>query len=100
MNFYNEFSRKSGIGIKHLQETKSLLEAGNTIPFLSRYRKEATGGMDEVLLEEFRDSIENENKFNERKESILKSLKENDFLTSDLQNELDACLTLTELEDV
>lgn len=100
MNFYNEFSRKSGIGIKYLRETKSLLEAGNTIPFLSRYRKEATGGMDEVLLEEFRDSIENENKFNERKEAILKSLKENDFLTPDLQNELDACSTLTELEDV
>lgn len=100
MNFYNSFQTKTGIAIKFLEATKGLFDAGNTIPFIARYRKEVTGGMDELLLEEFRDKMLSEKKFLERKEAIRQSLEQLGVLTDLLRAELDSCNTLSELEDI
>ncbi|MEX1188083.1 MAG: Tex family protein [Bacteroidia bacterium] len=99
MNFYNAFQTRTGIETHFLKATRDLLETGSTIPFLARYRKERTGGMDEIMLEDFRDSLALELKFEERKSAIIKSLEELGVFDSKLKSEVELCLTLVELED-
>jgi len=80
--------------------TIQLFETGATIPFVARYRKEATGGLDEVVLAEIRDRKEKLEEIDKRRESILKSLTELDLLTPELEKQLNSAATLAELEDI
>ncbi|MBU2455983.1 MAG: RNA-binding transcriptional accessory protein, partial [Proteobacteria bacterium] len=76
-----------------------LLDQGATIPFIARYRKEMTGSLDEVLIAGIRDRIEQLNALNDRKQAILKSLKERDLLTQTLLSQIQNAASMTELED-
>ena len=77
-----------------------LLEEGATVPFISRYRKEATGSLDEVRIIEIRDRLEQLRKLDERRSSILGSLLERDLLTEGIRGKLQSAGTLAELEDI
>lgn len=83
-----------------IQSTIVLLDDGATIPFISRYRKEKTGGLDEVQIGEIRDWQKKWNDLQDRKVSVLKSLEEQNLLTSELRAKVDTCFSLTELEDL
>jgi len=76
-----------------------LLDQGATIPFIARYRKEKTGSLDEVAIADIRDRIEQLNELDNRKESILKSLKERDLLTPSLLTDIQNAGSMTALED-
>ncbi|WP_413908278.1 Tex family protein [Desulfobacula sp.] len=76
-----------------------LLEQGATIPFIARYRKEKTGSLDEVIIAAIRDRIEQLNALNDRKEAILKSLKERELLTQILLTDIQNANSMTDLED-
>lgn len=80
--------------------TARLLAEGATIPFLARYRKEATGSLDEVAIAAIRDRLEQLADVDKRREAIVRSLTERELLTPELQNSLQAAGTLAELEDV
>ncbi len=76
-----------------------LLEQGATIPFIARYRKEKTGSLDEVAIAAIRDRIEQLNALHDRKEAILKSLKERELLTPILLKDIQNSGSMTDLED-
>ena len=84
----------------HVQAAVRLLDEGATIPFIARYRKEATGDMDEVSLVALRDEIHARRELESRREVILKSLSERDLLTADLEQAVRSAETKTALEDV
>jgi uncharacterized protein len=77
-----------------------LLEGGATVPFIARYRKEATGSLDEVAVTAVRDRMEQLLELDQRRDSILKALEERGQLTGDLQEKIQAAETLAFLEDI
>ena len=88
------------IAVHQVENTLSLLNGGATIPFISRYRKEATGGLDEVQIGEIKERSDKLNEMAKRKETILKTIEEQGKLTSDLKKRIEACWDATELEDI
>ena len=100
MNLIERFHQQTSISKATIQRTLELLDAGNTIPFLARYRKEMTGGMDEVQLEQLRDEADLERKLEDRRAKILESLSELGFLNPELKAQVLACTNLSDLEDV
>jgi uncharacterized protein len=81
-------------------ETLKLLLDDCTVPFIARYRKEATGGLDEVQIRDIRDKHEYYYTLQERKETILKSIEEQGKLTPPLRAKIEGCLVRTQLEDL
>ena len=88
------------IAVHQVENTLSLLNGGATIPFISRYRKEATGGLDEVQIGEIKERYDKLTETAKRKETILKTIDEQGKLTADLKKRIDACWNATELEDI
>lgn len=80
--------------------TIELLDGGATVPFISRYRKEATGELDEVQVATIRDRIEQLRELDKRREAILKSIEEQGKLTPELKKSIDAAETMSKLEDI
>jgi uncharacterized protein len=77
-----------------------LLETGGTVPFIARYRKEATGSLNEVVIANIRDRLQQLAELDQRKEAILKSLEENGHLNDELQEKVESAANLAALEDV
>ena len=88
------------IAVHQVENTLSLLNGGATITFISRYRKEATGGLDEVQIGEIKERYDKLTETAKRKETILKTIDEQGKLTADLKKRIDACWDATELEDI
>ena len=85
---------------KQVQATVTLLDDGATVPFIARYRKEATGGLDEVAITTIRDRLAQLVELDRRRETILKSIAEQGKLTDELKMKILAADTLTVLEDL
>ena len=83
-----------------VENTLSLLEQGCTIPFIARYRKERTGGLDEVKIAAIADQNDRLAEIAKRKETVTKTITEQGKMTPDLQKRIDACWDTTELEDI
>ena len=83
-----------------VENTLKLLQGGATIPFISRYRKEATGGMDEVQISEINDRYEKLCELAKRKETIISTIEEQGKMTAELRNRIENCWDSTELEDI
>jgi len=77
-----------------------LLDGGATVPFISRYRKEMTGSLDEVAVADVRDRVQQLRDLDKRREAILKSIKEQEKLTPELEKEINAAETMSKLEDI
>ena len=88
------------IAVHQVENTLSLLNGGATIPFISRYRKEATGGLDEVQIGAIKERYDKLTDIAKRKETILKTIEEQGKLTTDLKKRIEACWDATELEDI
>ena len=88
------------IAVRQVENTLSLLNGGATIPFISRYRKEATGGLDEVQIGEIKERYDKLCEVAKRKETILKTIEEQGKLTAELKKRIEACWDSTELEDI
>ena len=88
------------IGKAQVAATAGLLAEGGTVPFISRYRKEATGSLDEVAVMAIRDRLSQLAELDKRRDAILKSLAERELLTDELRGKIDAAATLTTLEDI
>ena len=93
-------ARETGIRPASVAATAKLLAEGATIPFISRYRKEATGMLDEVQIQAIRDRMLQLAELDSRRATILKSLDERQLLSADLKAKINAALTLTTLEDL
>lgn len=95
-----KISEELTIGIKQVEATVKLLDEDATVPFIARYRKEATGSLDELAITAIRDRLAQLRELDKRREAILKTLEENGKLTDDLKEKIHAAETLTVLEDI
>ncbi len=89
-----------GIQANQAAATVKLLAEGGTVPFIARYRKEATGGLDEVQIANIRDRLAQLKALQDRREAIIKSLEERKLLTDALATQIAGAETLTRLEDI
>jgi len=89
-----------GLTPPQVQATVALLDQGDTVPFIARYRKEATANLDEVAIISIRDRIEQLRALDKRREAVLRSLEEQGKLTDDLKAKVMAAATLSVLEDL
>ena len=93
-------SKVLSVSERQVLKTIELLETGATIPFISRYRKEVTGGLDEVAIGEIKQQYVKLVGLSKRKETILNSIEEQDKLTPELKKRIGDCWDSTELEDI
>ena len=91
-----EFSLKSW----QVKNTVELIDDGNTIPFIARYRKEATGSLDDQLLRELSERLAYLRSFEEQKEKIIASITEQEMMSDEIRQSIENAKTLTELEDI
>ena len=84
----------------YIQNVIDLLDAGNTIPFIARYRKEQHGGMDDTTLRQLAERLQYLRHLAQRREEVKKAVAEQEKLTAELEAALDAAVTLAEIEDL
>ena len=89
-----------GIGFNQVKSTVHLLDEGSTIPFISRYRKEVTGNLDEVEIERIKNGIERLRDIEQRKQTILSTIEDQGKLTDDLRKRIEDCWDSNILEDI
>lgn len=101
MEIFNKMiAASTGISLKQITNTLQLLNEGATIPFISRYRKEVTGGLDEVQIETIKNQFDKLSEIAKRKETIINTIVEQGKMTPQLQQRIDASWDATELEDI
>ena len=100
MDFVNRLAGEFKLRPQQVQAAVELLDAGNTIPFIARYRKEATGSLDDQVLRELAERLEYLRNLEKRREEIASSLEEQGVLTDELKAQLAKAVTLSELEDI
>ncbi|MFT3992079.1 MAG: Tex family protein [Luteolibacter sp.] len=93
-------ARESGISLSSVAATAKLLAEGATVPFISRYRKEQTGSLDEVQITTIRDRMIQLADLDTRRSAVLKSLEERNLLTPELKKKLEAATTMATVEDI
>src|SRR3990170_1611054 len=93
-------AKEISITPSQVKSVAALLEEGATVPFIARYRKEATGSLDEVAVTAIRDRIEQLAELDKRREAIVKSLEERGLLTDELKEKIQKAESLTILEDI
>lgn len=93
-------ARKLGLHEWQVENTIRLMDSGATVPFISRYRKEMTGSLDEVQLMNIREEYDKLNELDARREAILKSIEEQGKLTEELRNKINSAGIMSELEDI
>ena len=89
MDINRKLAAELGVSEKFINQTVALIDDGNTIPFIARYRKEATGGMSDVILRELMERLTYLRNLEERKAEVLKSVEEQGKLTKELKTEIE-----------
>ena len=100
MEILKQLTDEFNLRPEHAKNVVDLLDEGNTIPFIARYRKEMTGAIDDQVLRKFADRYEYLQNLQKRKEEVAKAINEQGKMTEELQADIDGCTTLTEIEDV
>ncbi len=98
--YVQHIAAKLNISQKQVEKTGLLLQQGATIPFISRYRKEVTGSLDEVEISNIYEFLESFNALEQRKETVKKTLKELNVLTAEIEAKIDAIISSIDLEDL
>jgi uncharacterized protein len=98
--FYIRIAEELNISTEQVINTAALLESGATVPFISRYRKELTGSLDEVAVTHVRDRLGQLQELEKRREAIIKSIEDQGRMTDQLREQLAEAATMTELEDI
>lgn len=93
-------ARETGLRPSQVENTLKLLDGGATVPFISRYRKESTGGMDEVQVTEVKGAMERLDALAKRKETVLSTIEGQEKLTPELKTRIEGCWDATQLEDI
>ena len=100
MNFSTKIAQELNLSVEHVQNVIDLLAEGATVPFIARYRKEATGSMNEVFIIAVRDRFKQLLEIEDRRAAILKSINEQGKLTPELKEKIEKAETLQVLEDL
>ena len=98
--FTSKIAKELNLSAKVVENTLELLNNGATIPFISRYRKEQTGGLDEVNIGLIKDLYDKEVELSKRKETVIKTITEAGKMTTELLQQIDECPNAAQLEDL
>lgn len=98
--YANIIAKKLNLNGRYVENTLQLLEEGCTIPFISRYRKERTGNMDEVQIAAISEANDKLKDIDKRKETVVKTITEQGKMTDELQRRIEDCWDANELEDI
>ena len=99
-DIYEKLAGELSVRKEQVKAAVELLDAGNTIPFIARYRKEATGSLDDQILRKLSESLERQRSLDKRRAEITKALTEQGVLTEALTKKIGEAATLSELEDL
>ncbi len=100
LKYSQQIAATLNISLKQVNSIYDLHTEGSTIPFIARYRKEATGNLDEVVIGNVIDQVKYFNELEKRKETVLKTIEEAGKLTPELKKRIEDCINATELEDI
>lgn len=100
MDYANIIASQLNLGVRQVEKTIELLEAGATVPFIARYRKEATGNLNEVQIAAIRDLLLKLKEIDKHRTAILQSIEEQGKLTPELRASIEQASTMTDLEDL
>ena len=100
MNYATTIANRLELNVRQVEKTIELLEQGATVPFIARYRKEATGSLNEVQIAAIRDLLLKLKELDKRRETILASIEEQGKLTPELRKQIEAAESMTDLEDL
>ncbi len=100
MDIIERLAKELSLKVEQVKNTVELIDAGNTIPFIARYRKEVTGSLDDTVLRTLFDRLNYLRNLEKRKEEVKSSIEEQGKLTDDIVNALTAAQTLAEVEDI
>lgn len=99
-NINSILSKELSISIKYIDAVIDLLDQGNTVPFIARYRKEVTGGMSDETLRELFERLTYLRNLSSKKEDVIRLIEEQGKLTEELKTSIINCKTVTEVEDL
>ena len=97
---FSSIAQELNFNSKQVKSVADFLDDGATVPFLARYRQEATGGLDEEDIRNVRNKLEFHRTLDDRKQTILKTIDEQDKLTDELEKKIKSCTDLNSLEDL
>lgn len=100
MDILQKLTQEFSVKLWQVENAVKLIDDGNTIPFIARYRKEATGSLDDQLLRDLSDRLTYLRNMEEQKEKIIVSIEEQELMTDEIMASIESASTLTELEDI
>ena len=100
MDILQKLTQEFSVKLWQVENAVNLIDDGNTIPFIARYRKEATGSLDDQLLRDLSDRLTYLRNMEEQKEKIIASIEEQELMTDEIMASIESASTLTELEDI
>ena len=100
MNINERIAKELKINLSQVEGTVKLLDEGSTVPFISRYRKEATGSLDDQIIRELEERLQYLRTLEQRKTDIVRILEEQGNLSPEIQKEIDKAETMTRLDDI
>ena len=100
MDILQKLTQEFSVNLWQVENAVKLIDDGNTIPFIARYRKEATGSLDDQLLRDLSDRLTYLRNMEEQKEKIIASIEEQELMTDEIMASIESASTLTELEDI
>ena len=100
MNICEQLKNELGIRLEQVEATVRLIDEGNTIPFIARYRKEVTGSLNDEVLRNLDERLTYLRNLEEKKEQVLGSIEEQGKLSEELKNQILSAMTMVEVEDL
>lgn len=100
MNIIETIAREFQLRESQVQQTVALIDEGNTIPFIARYRKEATGGLSDVVLRDMDERLTYLRNLQERKDEVIRLIEEQGKLTEELRAQIEEAEVLQRVEDL
>jgi protein Tex len=100
LKYFQQIAATLNLSLKQINSVYELHTEGSTIPFIARYRKEATGNLDEVAIGNIVEQVKYFNELEKRKETIIKTIEEAGKMTPELKKRIEDCINATELEDI
>ncbi len=100
MHIISRIAQELELDFNQVQKTVELMDEGNTLPFIARYRKEATGNLDDVRLRELEEKLKLYRNLEERRETVIRLLKEQEVMTPEMEELLKEASSLQQIEDI
>ena len=100
MNIFETLAKELNITLTQVEKTVALIDEGNTIPFIARYRKEVTGSLDDEILRKFEERLNYLRNIEKRREEVIELIRAQDKLTPEIEEAIKNAVTITEIDDI